>query len=74
MTPLAQSWSVESEKHSAVAWTNTYGKARVFVTPMGHNLYTMSDPAYLDLVTRGLLWTLGKLQPDGTPAPGYGPR
>ena len=73
MTTLAQGWSVETEKHHPVAWTNTYGKARVFVTPMGHNLHTMSDPAYLDLVTRGLLWTLGKLQPDGTPAAGYGP-
>ena len=74
MTPLAQGWSVETEKHHPVAWTNAYGRARVFVTPMGHNLATMADPAYLDLVTRGLLWTLGKLAADGTAAPGYGPR
>ena len=73
-TPLIQAWSIESEKHFPVAWTNTYGKARVFVTSMGHNNRTMSDPVYLDLVARGLLWTVGKLQPDGTPAPGYGPR
>jgi len=73
MTTLAQGWSVQTEKHHPVAWTNSYGKAKVFVTPMGHNLHTMSDPAYLDLVTRGLLWTLGKLQADGTPAAGYGP-
>jgi hypothetical protein len=25
-------------------------------------------------VTRGLLWTVGKLAADGSPAPGYGPR
>ena len=74
MTPLAQAWSVETERHHPVAWTNTYGKARVFVTPMGHNLHTMSDPVYLDLVTRGLLWTLGKLEPDGSPTAGYGPK
>ena len=74
MTPLAHGWSVETEQHHPVVWTNTYGKARVFVTPMGHNLSTMADPAYLDLVTRGLLWTLGKLEADGTPAPGYGPK
>ena len=73
-TPLIQAWSIESEKHFPVAWTNTYGKAKVFVTSMGHNNRTMSEPAYLDLVTRGLLWTVDKLQPDGTPAPGYGPR
>ena len=27
-----------------------------------------------DLVTRGLLWTVGKLQNDGTPASGYSAR
>jgi type 1 glutamine amidotransferase len=73
-TPLVQAWSVEGERHHPVAWTNTYGKARVFVTTMGHTNRTMSDPAYLDLVTRGLLWTLGRLQADGAPAPGSGPR
>jgi type 1 glutamine amidotransferase len=73
-TPLLQAWSIESEKHFPVAWTNTYGKAKVFVTSMGHTNRTMSEPAYLDLVTRGLLWTVDKLQPDGTPAPGYGAR
>jgi type 1 glutamine amidotransferase len=73
-TPLVQAWSIEGEKHHPVVWTNTHGKAKVFVTTMGHTNRTMSDPAYLDLVTRGLLWTLGKLQADGTPAAGYGPR
>jgi type 1 glutamine amidotransferase len=74
MTPLVQGWSVETEDHDAVVWTNRYGRANVFVTTLGHNNATMSDPVYLDMVTRGLLWTLGKLQPDGTPAAGYGPR
>src|SRR5215212_9449099 len=49
-------WSVEGEKHFPVVWTNTYGKAKVFATTMGHNNRTMSDSVYLDLVTRGLLW------------------
>jgi type 1 glutamine amidotransferase len=70
-TPLVQAWSIEGEKHHPVVWTNTYGKAKVFVTTMGHNNRTMSDAAYLDLVTRGLLWTVGKLSPDGTPLAGY---
>jgi type 1 glutamine amidotransferase len=73
-TPLVQAWSVEGETHHPVVWTNTYGKARVFVTTLGHSNRTMSDPAYLDLVTRGLLWTLGRLEADGTPAAGFGPR
>jgi uncharacterized protein len=71
-TPLIQAWSIESEKHFPVAWTNTFGKAKVFVTTMGHTNRTMSEPAYLDLVTRGLLWTVGKLAEDGTPLAGYG--
>lgn len=45
-----------------VAWTNTFnGKARVFSTTLGHNNATVSDPRYLDLVTRGLLWAVDKL-------------
>jgi hypothetical protein len=55
-------------------WTNDYNsKAKVFSTTLGHNNATVSDPRYLDLVTRGLLWTTGHLADDGKPAPGYGP-
>lgn len=59
---------------SAVVWTNEYGdkKARVFSTTIGHNNETVSDPRYLDLVTRGILWACGKLQDDGKPVLGYG--
>jgi hypothetical protein len=34
----------------------------------------IANAVYLDLVTRGLLWTAGKLQDDGTPAAGYAAR
>jgi len=45
-----------------VTWTNTYqDKTRVFATTLGHNSYTCADPRYLDLVTRGLLWSCDKL-------------
>ena len=45
-----------------VAWTNTYaGNTKVFATTIGHNNETCNDPRYLDLVTRGLLWSVGKL-------------
>ena len=45
-----------------MAWTNTYnGKTRVFGTTLGHNTATVADPRYLDLVTRGLLWAVDKL-------------
>jgi len=47
---------------AVVAWTNTYnGKTKVFSTTLGHNNATVNDPRYLDLVTRGLLWSIVKL-------------
>jgi len=58
-----------------VAWTNIYrGKTRVFSTTIGHNNETVADARYLDLVTRGLLWACDKLDADGKPKTGYGPK
>jgi type 1 glutamine amidotransferase len=52
----------EKVDESIVAWTNTYnGKTKVFATTLGHNNDTVGDARYLDLVTRGLLWSVGKL-------------
>lgn len=54
----------EVTAEAVVAWTNTYhGKTRVFATTLGHNNETVADARYLDLVTRGLLWSVGKLEP-----------
>ncbi|MSU19895.1 MAG: hypothetical protein EXS30_00695 [Pedosphaera sp.] len=50
----------EKEVESVVAWTNDYGKTRVFNTTIGHNNITVGDDRYLDLVTRGLLWACHK--------------
>jgi type 1 glutamine amidotransferase len=44
-----------------VTWVNQYGKTRVFCTTLGHNTATVADPRYLELVTRGLLWSCDKL-------------
>jgi type 1 glutamine amidotransferase len=48
--------------NAAVVWTIEHGKdkTRVFATSLGHNTETVSDPRYLDLVTRGLLWACGR--------------
>jgi hypothetical protein len=66
----------EKTNDFVVVWTNEYGpkKTRVFSTTIGHNNATVSDPRYLDLVTRGVLWAAGHLNEDGTPAKGYGPQ
>jgi putative membrane-bound dehydrogenase-like protein len=53
----------EGPVESVVAWTNEYGpnKTRIFSTTIGHNNETVADARYLDLVTRGLLWSCDKL-------------
>ncbi len=53
----------ETTAETIVAWTNEYGdkKTKVFATTIGHNNDTVGDARYLNLVTRGLLWSLGKL-------------
>jgi hypothetical protein len=58
-----------------VTWVNQYqDKTRVFSTTIGHNNETVADPRYLDLVSRGLLWACGKLDDQGQPLSGYGPK
>ncbi len=42
-----------------VVWINTYGKARVFGTTLGHSEDTFRDPIYLDMLARGILWAAG---------------
>jgi uncharacterized protein len=54
-----------------VCWTNQYGKGRVFATTLGHDMKTAGQPAYHQLLTRGLLWACGKLDEGGMPLPGY---
>ena len=72
-TTLAKGKQGDSE--TVVVWTNEYGdkKTRVFSTTLGHNNETVSDARYLDVVTRGLLWSCNKLDKAGKPMPGYGP-
>lgn len=44
-----------------VVWTNMYNaKTKVFATTLGHNNETVGDARYLNLVARGLLWTLDR--------------
>jgi type 1 glutamine amidotransferase len=71
--PLAKAWGEDTKKDHTVIWVNTYGKGKIFGTTLGHGNHTMEDPVYLDLVTRGLLWSCGKLDKNGKPVKGYGP-
>lgn len=51
----------EQAVETVVAWVSQFEKARVFSTTIGHNNGTVGDDRYLDLLTRGLLWSCGKL-------------
>lgn len=64
--------SPQDGREHIVCWTAQYGKGNVFGTTLGHDMKTAATPQYLGLVANGLLWACGKLQADGTPAPGYG--
>jgi type 1 glutamine amidotransferase len=68
-TPLARGKQIvknkgkESTTDCGVVWSNLYlGKTKVFATTLGHNNETVADGRYLDLVARGLLWSVGKLE------------
>jgi type 1 glutamine amidotransferase len=69
--PLLKVKSPHSGKEHIVCWTNTYGKARVFATTLGHDMKTASDPRYQRLLANGLLWACGKLDAQGQAAAGY---
>ena len=73
LTVLAHAYSEKNKIHSPIIWTFQSGDARIFGASIGHSNATMEHPDYLDLVTRGLLWTTEKLEEDGSPAAGYGP-
>jgi type 1 glutamine amidotransferase len=68
-TPLARGHQIAknrrgqtAESESIVVWTNNYrDTTKVFATTLGHNNETVADPRYLDLITRGLLWSCGQL-------------
>ncbi|MGY8769282.1 MAG: ThuA domain-containing protein [Pirellulales bacterium] len=59
--------------NAVVVWTNQYGpkKTRIFSTTLGHYNETVEDPRYLDLVTRGLLWSTGNLSENGEATGAY---
>jgi type 1 glutamine amidotransferase len=68
-TPLARGTQAVKQKdgttrnvESVVVWANQHENTRAFSTTLGHNNQTVGDARYLDLVTRGLLWSCGKLE------------
>jgi len=71
---LADAYGVETRANQVCVWTNQYGNGRVFGLTTGHFNQTLENADYLSLITRGLLWAVGRLSPDGNPSPGYAPK
>jgi len=70
-TPLAAAYSPETESDQPCIWINNYDHVRIFGTTLGHHNETMMADEWLDTVSRGVLWTVNKLNADGKPAEGY---
>lgn len=71
-TPLAEAYGERSKKDQPCIWVNTYGKARVFGTTLGHFNEEMDNEVFLGMITRGLLWSCNRLDESGKPMSGYG--
>lgn len=45
-----------SGKDQPILWTARYGKGRMFVTTLGHDLVSVSMPSFKTTLTRGTMW------------------
>lgn len=56
--PLCTSKDQASGKDQVCVWTNQFDKGRVFGTTLGHHNETVGDAKFLDLLARGLQWSV----------------
>lgn len=68
-TPLGTAKDRQNGEDQVCVWTNNYRGTRVFGTTLGHHNETVDHPTFLDLLTRGTLWSAGKLEPGYLKAP-----
>lgn len=69
--PLAKAYGTDTKRDHTVIWTNKFGTAKVFGTSLGHHNKTMNTDVWLDVVSRGALWCVGKLDSEGRPMKGF---
>ena len=61
--------AIKKPYHVPVSWVKDYGQGKVFVTNLGHNDATWTNPLFLDHVTGGVKWALNLEPGDATPNP-----
>ena len=69
---LANGHYANSKDTHPCIWTNKYNESKVFGMSLGHHNETMQAKEYQDILSRGVLWTSGKLKEDGKPVKGFG--
>jgi type 1 glutamine amidotransferase len=58
----------------AMSWIKTYGKGRVFCTPLGHTPEFYTSTAWQQHILAGIQYILGDLNADATPGARLKPR
>lgn len=61
-TILARAKGTDGEYHPVI-WTNNYAGIRNFGTSIGHHNETLKHPVFLDMLSRGLLHSIGRQIP-----------
>jgi type 1 glutamine amidotransferase len=50
----------QPENAHTIAWANEYGKSRIFYFQLGHDSNAWRNPAYPEILRRGIRWAAGR--------------
>ena len=58
---LMSAYDPTRDETHVMAFTHTYGDGRVFFFALGHDMAVLENPAFREVLERGVLWTAGRL-------------